>query len=64
MKTTLSIFLAVLLLATFDAAAQLNQNCTVSVDNRTAQVDATGFWQIDNIPVASGLVRARAVCVM
>jgi len=60
MKTTL---LAALVLSAFTAAAQLNQNCTVSVDNRTAQVDASGFWQINNIPVSVGLVRARATCV-
>lgn len=63
MRTRSTLFLMALLIATFSAAAQLNQNCTVSVDNRTAQVDARGFWQIDNIPVNNGLVRARATCV-
>ena len=44
-------------------AAQLNENCTVSVLNRTAQVDSNGFWQIDNVPANAGISRARAVCV-
>lgn len=31
-------------------AAQLDQNCTVSILNRTAQVGPDGDWIIRNIP--------------
>ena len=47
---------------TVAASAQLNEHCTISVLNRTAQVDSSGFWQIDNIPANAGTSRARAVC--
>lgn len=30
--------------------AQLNENCTVSVLNRTVQVDTNGNWSIANVP--------------
>jgi hypothetical protein len=43
-------------------ASELNQNCTISVLNRTAQVDSDGFWRIDNVPANAGISRARAVC--
>jgi hypothetical protein len=42
--------------------AQLNPNCTVSILNRTAQVDANGNWFISNVPTNLGLVRVHAVC--
>lgn len=45
------------------AAAQLNEHCTVSILNRTAQVQPDGSWRIDNVPANFGLVRARATCV-
>jgi hypothetical protein len=61
-KPIATAFLSLSLLA-FPAAAQLNESCTVSVLNRTAQVDAGGFWQLDNVPANAGPVRARAVCV-
>jgi YVTN family beta-propeller protein len=44
-------------------AQQLNENCVVSVLNRTVQVNADGSWQLPNIPAGFGLVRARATCV-
>ena len=44
-------------------AQQLDQNCVVSVLNRTVQVNADGSWQLPNIPAGFGLVRARATCV-
>lgn len=44
------------------AAAQLNEHCTVSVLNRTAQVASDGRWYIPNIPSDQGLVRIRATC--
>src|SRR5262245_36544903 len=44
-------------------ATQLNQNCTISVLNRTSNVQPDGGWRIDNIPANFGSVRARATCV-
>src|SRR5579872_513315 len=53
-----------LLLALCSAAAgQLNQNCTVSVLNRTVPVNADGSWVLPNIPANFGQVKARATCV-
>ena len=52
-----------ILLAATCSFSQLNENCTVSVLNRTAQVDANGNWSIANLPTGFGPVRARAVCV-
>ena len=34
--------------------AQLNQNCTVSVLNRTVQVNPDGSWVLPNIPANFG----------
>jgi hypothetical protein len=45
------------------AVAQLNENCTVSVLNRTVQVNPDGTWILPNIPANFGPVRARATCV-
>ncbi len=52
-----------LLLSAAQAFAQLNQNCVVSVLNRTVQVSADGTWVLPNIPANFGPVRARATCV-
>ena len=43
--------------------AQLNQNCTVSVLNRTVQVNADGSWVLPNVPANFGQVKARATCI-
>jgi DNA-binding beta-propeller fold protein YncE len=43
--------------------AQLNQNCTISVLNRTVTANADGSWVLPNVPANFGLVRARATCV-
>jgi len=43
--------------------AQLNQNCTVSILNRTTQAQVDGSWSISNVPAGFGTVRARATCV-
>jgi len=51
-----------LLIPPFGLHAQLNQNCTVSVLNRTAPVDANGNWTINNVP-SPYTARARAICV-
>jgi hypothetical protein len=45
------------------ALAQLNQNCTVSVLNRTVSVNPDGTWVLPNIPANFGQVKARATCV-
>lgn len=45
------------------ATAQLNQNCTVSVLNRSIQVAPDGTWILPNVPSNVGQVRARATCV-
>jgi YVTN family beta-propeller protein len=57
------VVLGFLLAAMGVANAQLNENCTVSILNRTAQAQADGSWTISNIPAGFGLVRARATCV-
>jgi len=44
------------------AYAQLTENCTVSILNRTARVRANGTWRIPNVPASFGRVRARATC--
>ena len=41
----------------------LNENCTVSVLNLTAQVEVNGTWVIPNVPSNMGLVRVRATCM-
>src|SRR5690242_1467231 len=43
--------------------AQLDQNCVVSVLNRTVQANPDGSWVILNVPANLGQVRARATCV-
>jgi hypothetical protein len=45
------------------AWSQLNENCTVSVLNRTAKVKPDGTWILPNVPANMGRVRARATCV-
>ncbi len=45
------------------ALAQLSSNCTVSVLNRTVQVNADGSWVLPNVPANLGKVKARATCV-
>jgi hypothetical protein len=44
------------------ARAQLNQNCTVSVLNRTVPVNPDGTWVLPNVPANFGQVKARATC--
>ena len=45
------------------ALAQLSENCTVSVLNRTVRVNADGTWVLPNVPADFGPVRARATCI-
>ena len=44
-------------------APVLDETCSISILNRTAQVQADGGWVIANVPTNVGLVRARATCV-
>src|SRR5260370_29335903 len=45
------------------ALAQLDNNCTVSVLNRTSQVDANGNWTILNVPTGFGPMPILATCI-
>lgn len=53
----------VLLCAAHGVLAQLNQDCTVSVLNRTVLVNPDGSWVLPNVPANFGQVKARATCV-
>jgi hypothetical protein len=44
-------------------AQKLDENCTVSVLNRTVRVNADGSWVLPNVPANFGQVKARATCV-
>src|SRR3989337_2905547 len=63
LATSLAIAFSLLLLLPSLSMADLNENCTVSVLNRTAQVKADGSYVIPNVPSNMGLVRVRATCV-
>ena len=58
-----AVTLVAMLCAPDEAAAQLNQYCTVSVLNRTVRVNADGTWVLPNVPANTGRVKARATCV-
>jgi hypothetical protein len=45
------------------ALARLDETCTVSILNRTAQVREDGSWVLGNVPSNMGMVRARATCI-
>ena len=45
-----------------DSLAQLDENCTISILNRTSNVRPDGRWKIFNVPANFGPVRARATC--
>ena len=45
------------------AQVELDQDCTVSILNRSARVRPDGTWRIDNVPANFGPVRVRATCV-
>lgn len=62
MKTRLKFF-AIVFFTAASAAAQLNENCVVSILNRTARAQADGGWVIANVPAGAARVRARATCV-
>jgi hypothetical protein len=48
---------------TFAQNILLNENCTVSILNRTVQPKPDGTWVLPNVPANFGQVRARATCV-
>lgn len=45
------------------AHAQLDDDCVVTILNRTIQVSDDGGWSLPNVPSNQGRVRARATCV-
>jgi hypothetical protein len=49
--------------ATLASAVKLDENCVVSILNRTVQVSTDGGWSMPNVPSQMGRVRARATCV-
>jgi Bacterial Ig-like domain (group 2). len=63
-KTVLfiNIILALFLIINKPVLAQLNENCTVSVLNRSTTVRSDGNWQLDNVPSNMGQVRVRVTC--
>ncbi len=60
---SLLLLCCVVLATAIVAFGQLNQNCVVSVLNRTVPVNTDGTWVLPNIPANFGPVRARATCV-
>jgi YVTN family beta-propeller protein len=42
---------------------KLNENCIVSILNRTTPVREDGAWDLPNVPSGFGPIRARATCV-
>ena len=44
------------------AQAQLDEDCTVSVNGQTVNVNPDGSFQLNNIPAGTNLVRILAVC--
>lgn len=46
------------------APPQVNQNCTVSVLNRTVTANPDGTWILPNVPANFGPVRARVTCIV
>lgn len=57
------VFLLVLFVGNVALAQKLNENCTVSILNRTVRVNPDGSWVLPNIPANFGQVKARATCV-
>src|SRR4051812_6602085 len=55
---------ALVILYTHGAAAQLTEKCTVSVLNRNVRVKRDGSWVLPNVPANFGPVRARVTCVV
>ena len=62
-RIVLEVLVTVLMSLAAQAADQLNENCTVSVLNRTAQGRDDGSWILPFVHANIGLVRARATCL-
>ena len=56
-------FVLILCTAAVGLGQKLDENCTVSVLNRTVRVNPDGSWVLPNIPANFGQVKARATCV-
>ncbi len=52
-----------ILFAPTPAQAQLNENCVISILNRTAQVQPDGSWRVTNVPAKFGGLRAVVAVV-
>jgi len=63
LQISILVVLLLMLMGIAPLQAQLNETCTVSVLNRSVQVQADGSWVLPNVPANAGLVRARATCV-
>ena len=44
-------------------SATIDENCVISILNRSARVKPDGSWRIDNLPANLGRVRARVTCI-
>ena len=62
-KTLQLVAVGMIMLCTAGLSQNLDENCTVSVLNRTVRVNADGSWVLPNIPANFGQVKARATCV-
>ena len=54
--------LAFFLILLSGSAQELDENCTVTLLNRSAQVNEGGWFGIANVPVERGLFRVRVYC--
>ena len=60
--TSVLVFIGLWLVPPRPALAQLNEECTATVLNRTIQVSTNGTFAIGNVPVPPGAFRVRIVC--
>jgi hypothetical protein len=63
MQMAAAVLLMLYVAGNAQAQAKLDENCTVSVLNRTVRVNPDGSWVLPNIPANFGPVKARATCV-
>ena len=42
----------------------LDENCVITILNRTSRVKEDGSWRVDNVPSNFGPTRARATCIV
>lgn len=62
LKTNIAALAAVLWLPCSSAFAQIDEECTVSVNGQTVNVNADGSFVISNVPAGTNLVRVTAIC--